>query len=284
MTRRASILATPYLLGLVLLVGLPSIAAFGLAFTEYSGIQAPEFNGLDNFKRLANDSLFWQSFVNSLIFIALFVPLRVGGAVGAALLLHRRSRAAVIGRPIAYLPTVMPDVAYALVWLWLLNPIYGPIAATLQGAGLGSPEFLTDEWTTRVAVAVMGAFQLGEGFVVALAARRALPHSIYEAAEVDGASPWFTLTRITLPLMAPVLLLLAFRDLILSFQLNFVPALIITEGGPRLATTFLPLYVYRAAFTYFRFGYAAAASLLLFAVTAIVVVVQYRLARRWRLL
>lgn len=279
---RRSLLATPYVVGLVLLVGLPSLAALGLAFTEYTGIQAPEFNGLDNFTRLAGDSLFWQAFVNSLIFILLFVPLRLLGAVGAALLLHKRSRAAAVGRPIAYLPTVMPDVAYALVWLWLLNPIYGPIAAILQGAGLGSPEFLTDEWTTRIAVAVMGAFQIGEGFVVALAARRALPHSIYEAAVVDGASPWFTLTRITLPLMAPVLLLLAFRDIVLSFQLNFVPALIVTDGGPRLATTFVPLYVYRAAFTYFRFGYAAAASLLLFAVTAVVVVVQYRLAKRWR--
>lgn len=280
--RRSGALAAPYAMGLVLLVALPAVAAFGLAFTEYSGIEAPEFIGLENFRRLANDSLFWQAFGNSLIFILLFVPLRVGGAAGAALLLHRRSIGASIGRPIAYLPTVMPDVAYALVWLWLLNPIYGPIAATLQGLGLGSPGFLTDEWTTRIAVAVMGAFQLGEGFVVALAARRALPHSIYEAAEVDGASPWFTLTRVTLPLMAPVLLLLAFRDLVVSFQLNFVPALIVTEGGPRLATTFVPLYVYRAAFTYFRFGYAAAASLLLLVITGLVVLVQYRLARRWR--
>lgn len=281
MTRR-SLLAMPYVFGLTLLVGLPAVAALVLAFTEYTGIQSPEFNGLDNFTRLLNDSLFWKAFVNSLIFIALFVPLRVGGAVGAALLLHRRSRAAAAGRPIAYLPTVMPDIAYALVWLWLINPIYGPVAVTLQGLGLGSPEFLTDEWTTRVAVAVMGAFQLGEGFVVALAARRALPGSIYEAAVVDGATPWFTLTRITLPLMTPVLLLLAFRDIIVSFQLNFVPALIVTEGGPRLATTFVPLYVYRAAFTYFRFGYASAMSVVLFALTAVIVVVQFRLARRWR--
>ena len=280
--RRPAVLATPYVAGLVLLVGLPALAAVALAFTEYSGVQPPEFTGVDNFTRLAEDSFFWRALANSMIFILLFVPLRVGGAVGAALLLHRRSRAAAMGRPIAYLPTVMPDVAYALVWLWLLNPIYGPLAAIATSLGLGSPGFLTDEWTTRVAVAVMGAFQIGEGFVVALAARRALPGSIYEAASVDGASPWFTLTRITLPLMAPVLLLLAFRDLIISFQLNFVPALIVTDGGPRLATTFVPLYVYRAAFTYFRLGYASAMSLLLFAMTAAIVFVQYRLARRWR--
>ena len=281
--RRAS-LAMPYIAGLVLLVALPSLAAVGLAFTEYSGIKAPRFVGFDNFSRLADDSLFWQAFLNSLIFIAMFVPLRVGGAVGAALLLHRRSKTSAVGRPVAYLPTVMPDVAYALLWLWFLNPIYGPVAAGLDAIGFSSSGLLTEEWPTRVAIAVMGAFQIGEGFVVALAARRALPNSIYEAARVDGASPWFTLTRVTLPLMAPVLVLLAFRDIVVSFQLNFVPAFIVTEGGPRLATTFVPLYMYRAAFTYFRFGYAAAAGLLLFAVTAVIVLVQYRLARRWRLL
>ncbi len=264
------------------MVAVPTVAAVGLAFTEYSAIQPPEFNGLDNFRRLVSDSFFWKALGNSLIFVALFVPLRVGGAVGAALLLHRRSKAAAFGRPIAYLPTVMPDVAYALLWLWLLNPIYGPIATLFQDVGLPSPEFLTDEWTTRIAIAVMGAFQIGEGLVVALAARRALPPSIYEAASVDGATPWFTLTRVTLPLMAPVLMLLAFRDLVVSFQLNFVPALIVTEGGPRLATTFIPVYVYRAAFTYFRFGYAAAMSMFLFGMTALIVFVQYRLMKRWR--
>ena len=280
--RRPSVLAMPYVAGLVLMVAVPTVAAVGLAFTEYSAIQPPEFNGLDNFRRLVSDSFFWKALGNSLIFVALFVPLRVGGAVGAALILHRRSKAAAFGRPIAYLPTVMPDVAYALLWLWLLNPIYGPIATLFQDVGLPSPEFLTDEWTTRIAIAVMGAFQIGEGLVVALAARRALPPSIYEAASVDGASPWFTLTRVTLPLMAPVLMLLAFRDLVVSFQLNFVPALIVTEGGPRLATTFVPVYVYRAAFTYFRFGYAAAMSMFMFGMTAVIVFVQYRLMKRWR--
>jgi len=280
---RRSLLAAPYAFGLCALVAVPALAAVALSATEYTGIRPPEFVGIENFARLVSDSFFWKAFGNSLIFIVLFVPLRVGGALGAALLLHHRSRAAAFGRPVAYLPTVMPDVAYALLWLWLLNPIYGPIAALLAGIGFGPPGFLTDEWTTRVAVAAMGAFQIGEGFVVALAARRALPSSIYEAAVVEGASPWFTLTRVTVPLMAPVLMLLTFRDIVVSFQLNFVPALIVTEGGPRLATTFVPLYLYRTAFTYFRFGYASAMSLVLFAITGAFVSLQYRIARRWRL-
>ena len=279
---RRNVLAWPYLAGLVLLVLIPAFAALGLAFTEYSGLRAPTFNGSDNFERIFADEQFWRALLNSLIFIALAVPLRVAAAAGAAILLHRRSFVAAAGRPAAYLPTVMPDVAYALLWLWVLNPVYGPVAAGFAAAGIPAPGLLTDPWATRIAIAVMSAFQIGEGLIVALAARRALPGSIYEAAAVDGAAPWFTLTRVTLPLMAPALALLALRDLVLSFQLNFVPALIVTDGGPRLATTFVPLYVYRAAFTYFRFGYASALSVLLFAMTAAVILVQYRLARRWR--
>ncbi|MGH2807294.1 MAG: carbohydrate ABC transporter permease [Actinomycetota bacterium] len=280
--RTSDRLAWPYLGGLTFLIAVPAVAALVLAFTEYSGIQPPSFNGFDNFIRMVGDPFFWNAVRNSFIFVLFFVPLRVVGAAGAALLLHKRSVGAAIGRPIAYMPTVMPDIAYALLWLWLLNPLYGPLSAAVEAMGFTSPGWLTEPWVTRIAIAVMSAFQIGEGFVVALAARRALPPAIYEAAAVDGAKPYFTLTRVTLPLMAPILALLAFRDLILSFQLNFVPALIVTEGGPRLATTFLPLYIYRSAFTYFRFGYASAVSAALFAFTVLIVYLQFLLIRRWR--
>jgi multiple sugar transport system permease protein len=129
----------------------------------------------------------------------------------------------------------------------------------------------------------MSAFQIGEGFVIALAVRRLIPASLYEAAALDGAKPWFTLTRLTLPIMAPAIILLALRDVVLALQANFVPALIVTEGGPRLATTFLSIYVYRQAFAYFRLGYASTISLTMFVMTAAIVYVMYRLARRWRL-
>jgi multiple sugar transport system permease protein len=128
----------------------------------------------------------------------------------------------------------------------------------------------------------MGAFQVGEAFVVALAARRTVPERLYEAAHVEGAGAWFTLRNVTLPVMAPVLGLLALRDVVLALQVNFVPAFLITEGGPAYATTFLPLYVYEAGFRYFRFGYAAAVSVVMFAVTAAILALQYWIYRRWR--
>lgn len=277
--RRGVFLAWPFVAGVVFLVALPAAAAAVLAFTEFSGVQPPRFNGIDNVNRLAGDRAFWRSAGNTAIYVALAVPLRVLLAAGFALLLQRRSAASAVARPVAYLPTVVPDVAYALLWLWLLNPLYGPLAALLGSAGV-----LTDPWGARIALPVMGALQVGEAFVVALAVRRSIPVHIYEAAAVDGASPWFAMTRLTLPLMTPVLALLALRDLILSLQVNFVPALLMTDGGPRYATTYLPLYVYRSAFRYFRLGYASTMALTMFVATGLIVYVQYRLAKRWRLI
>lgn len=277
-------LAWPYLLGLFLLIAIPVVAAVYFAFTEFTGVRPPKFNGLDNFSRLIGDEAFWRSLGNSAIFVVLSVPLRMAAAVAFALLLYRRAPGVGAARSIAYLPTVVPDAVYALLWLWILNPLYGPLPLLLESTGLGSPSWLVDPWGARFAVALMGAFQIGEAFVIALAARRAIPNNLYDAARVDGASDWFTLTRVTLPLMAPVLALLALRDVILTLQVNFVPALLLTDGGPRYATTFLPLYVYRTAFRYFRLGYASTIAVTLFALTALVIYVQYRLARRWRLI
>lgn len=279
MTRRPGALAAPFLLGVSLLVAIPAATAAVLAFTEFSGIQGPRFNGLDNVRRLVGDEAFWRSTGNTLVYVGIAVPLRLIVATTAALFLHERNRASVPARPIVYLPTVVPDAAYALLWLWLLNPLYGPLA-TIFGAG----GILTDPWGARLALPVISAFQIGEAFVVALAVRRSIPRSVFEAAAVDGASRWFTTTRLTLPLMAPVLGLLALRDLVFSLQVNFVPALLLTEGGPRYATTYLPLYVYRTAFRYFRLGYASTMALSMFLITALIVYVQYRLYRRWRAL
>lgn len=277
--KRSSALAWPYLSGLFLLVAVPALAAAVLAFTEFSGVQPPRFTGFDNVTRLLGDEAFWSSLGNTLIYIVIAVPVRLVAALSFALLLYRRSALTAAARPVAYLPSVVPDVAYVLLWLWLLNPLYGPVAAALGITG-----FLTDPWGARVALPLMSAFQIGEAFVVALAVRRSIPKSLYEAAAVDGAKPLFTLTRLTLPLMGPVLALLALRDVVLSLQVNFIPALLLTDGGPRYATNYLPLFVYRMAFRYFRLGYASTIALTMFLLTALIVFVQYRMVKRWKVL
>ena len=180
-------------------------------------------------------------------------------------------------------PTAIPDVAFALAWLWILNPLYGPLNLALGAIGIDGPAWLSDPWAARLGLILMSVFTIGEGFLIALATRRDIPADLYELASLEGAGSWATLRRVTLPLMAPTLVLLLIRDTIFSFQTSFVPALVVTDGGPApYATTFLPLFIYRNGFEYLRFGYAAAATVIMLGLTAVLIAVQYRIMRRWR--
>ena len=282
----------PYALGLVGLVALPAVVTFALALFEYDLIGDATYVGLENFRELLGDDIFRTALQNSLVFAAIAVPLRLAGALALALLLHRRFRAVGGYRAATVLPTVVPDVAYGLLWLWLFNPLYGPINLLLEWNGtaqrtiwwgLPSPQWLTHPNDARAAIIVMSLFTIGEGFVVLLVTRQGIPGELYELAAIEDATAWSVFRRITLPLMAPVLLLLAARDTIFSFQANFVPALVVTGGGPPpYATTYLPNFVYQTAFEYLRYGYAAAATLLMFALTALIVFAQWRIVKRWR--
>jgi multiple sugar transport system permease protein len=272
-------LAAPFLVAAALLVGIPALLALGLAFTEYDALSPARFVGAAHFLRLWDDPLFWTALSNSLIFAGLAVPLRLGVAMGLALLLHKGGR---VARAAVFLPTVMPDIAYALLWLWLLNPLYGPLALVLKAVGVADSGWLMSPWGARGALVALTVFQLGEVFVVLLAARRELPEELYELCELEGGSALTVFRKVTLPLMAPTLALLAARDVVVSLQTTFVPALVITQGGPRYATTFLPLYIYQNGFEYLRIGYASAMTWVMFLVTAGMVAAQLWVLREWR--
>ncbi|HEX2773591.1 MAG TPA: sugar ABC transporter permease [Micromonosporaceae bacterium] len=282
---------TPYLLGLVALVLVPAGATLAMAFAEYDLINPPRWLGLGNFVELAGTDAFRIALVNSLVFAAIAVPLRLLIALGLALLLHRRAPAVGTARTSAALPTAVPEIAYGLLWLWLLNPVQGPLNQLLRIGGengltvLGRtpPQWLTDPTDARAAIILMSLFTIGETFVILLAARLALPAEVYELAAIEDATGWDVFRRITLPLMAPVLVLLLLRDTILSFQVSFVPALVVTDGGPPpYATTYLSLFVYRNAFEYLRYGYAAAATVVMLLLTVAAVLLQWRLVSRYR--
>lgn len=261
-------LAAPYLVGSALLVLAPLALAVALAFTDYFGFVAPEFTGTDNLARVAADSMFWDALGVSAFVAVVVVPLRLLLAVGAALLLARRRGArTAIGRAATYLPSVIPDAAWALLWLWLLNPLYGPLPALLGAMGVPDPGFLTTPWGARFGLVLVMVFQVGEAFVVAMAARLAIPPHLHEAIETEGGSPWFAMTRVTLPLMAPVVLVLAVRDMVVVVQNAFVPALLVTDGGPVNATLTAPLLIYRRAFEYGELGYASTLSVTLLVLT-----------------
>lgn len=280
--RQLWLMLLPFLGGTAVLVALPALAGLPLALTDYNALEPPRWVGLANLLALPGDEVFRTAVFNSALYVAAAVPVRVLGAFALALLLARPFRGGGWFRAGFYLPSVVPDVAWALVWLWLLNPLFGPVNGLLGLFGIAGPLWMADPWGARAGVVVMMVWQVGEGLVVCLAVLAALPASLFEQAALDGASTRRALLDVTLPLVAPALLILLLRDTVYSLQANFVPALVLGGGGgPNYATTFLPMYVYDVGFGYLRLGYAAAATWAMYALTAVLVGGQFLVARRW---
>ena len=142
--------------------------------------------------------------------------------------------------------------------------------------------WLTDPRAAQVGVVFILLFTIGEGLVLLLAALHEIPHELHEQAAIDGAAGDQQLIHITLPLLAPALLLLSLRDTIFTLQASFVAAVIVTKGGPYYATTYLPFWIYLNSTEFQRFGYAAAMTWVLYGMTAAIIVLQFWIARRWR--
>jgi multiple sugar transport system permease protein len=279
---RAVPFLAPVVAGAVVLVVLPAMLTFALGFAHYDSLSAPRAAGLENFRRMAGDHIFWTALRNSLIFAGIAVPLRLAVALGLGLLLAPGRRGVGSARTAVTLPSFIPDVAYALLWLWVFNPLYGPLAALLHAFGLPGTAWLLGPWGARMSIVIMSLFQVAEAVIVLIALRNEIPDELYEISALEGASRAYTFRTLTLPLLGPALILLAARDVAFSLQATFVPALVLTGGGPNYATTFLPVYTYQNAFEFLRFGYAAAMSLVMFAVTAAMAGLQLLAVRRWR--
>ena len=280
---RLSLLLLPYTLGILGLVVLPALISFGLAFFRYDGLSPPQWVGTLNFALAFTDELFALSVQNSLALIILPVPLRVLGALLLARLMQRGGRFLPWLRATVYLPSVIPGAAYALAWLWILNPLYGPLNLLLQALGLVGPAWLVDPGWAKPALVLMSLWQIGEGFLVSLAALQDLPLEIEDAARIDGAGSWGVFAYVALPLIAPILLLLTFRDAILTFQESFVSIMLMTQGGPYYATFTLPLFVYEQGFNLLSFGTASAALWVMYFLSGVVVVLLYIVAQQWQI-
>ena len=279
--RQLWLLLAPFLAGALLLIGLPALLTFGLAFTRYDALTPPVWSGWANFAAILQREVFWIAARNTLVFAGAAALLQVLGALGLALLLHPARRGVHLYRGGVYLTTILPDVAYALIWLWLFNPLYGPVNLVLGGIGLPQPAWLIDPATALPSLIAMAAFRVGEGMLLLIAARQALPAAYYQAAMLDGAGRWAIFRNVTWPLLVPWLLLLFVRDIVVAAHSTFTAVYIMTGGGPGYATTLLPYLVFEEAFSHLRIGQAAAMLTLLFAAIALFVWFVYRRLGAW---
>lgn len=287
MSRRnpsVAILGAPYVLATAALVLVPALATVALSFTRTSGVEASRLVGTANFESMLGDSRFWRVVVATVFFTLVSVSARLAAVVGLVVLLVRRGAVAAVARATVFAPTVLPDTALGLVWLWLLDPLHGPAAAIARVAGVEPLPLLLEPAFAQVTVPLVAASRLGEAFVVTLAARRALPRHLTEVAAVEGASPWFTTRTVVLPMLVPVLALVAVRDLVAALGGGLGVATALTAGGPAGATTYLPQFVREDSFAVLEFGRAAAAGTVTFivalAVAGVVVLLGSRTYRR----
>ncbi|HLY27288.1 MAG TPA: sugar ABC transporter permease [Aggregatilineales bacterium] len=271
----------PYLLGTLLLVIVPTLIAVGLAFTTYDGFSAPTWTGLDNFVFIGQYNAFLYAVRNTVGFIVLAVPLRLLAMLALALLLRARRRGGNLYRVAVYLPTIIPDIAYALLWTWIFNPVFGPVNIILPALGLPAPAWMVNRNTTGIILLIMSLFQVGEGFVVLLAALADIPAAYSDSAALDGATSWQIFRYITFPLLRPWLALLTFRDIVVGSQAIFTPAFIMMGGERAYAAWFLPQMLYEEAFGRFRFGVASAVMVVWLLTAGLLLALAYRVVRGW---
>ena len=273
--------AAPWILGFLMFTAGPMVASAFFAFTDYNIVMTPKWVGLDNFKMaFGGDSLVWQSLKVTTIYAFVGVPLRIVLGLIIALLLNTKISGLQYYRTIYFLPSILSGVAVALLWRWIFSANYGLINAFLAIFGIRGPAWLGDADWALTSLIIMSLWHIGGGMIIYLAGLQGVPTELYEASEVDGANWHHRLFRITIPMITPVLFYQAITGIITSLQV-FTQALIMTAGGPKNATLFYMLYLYRNAFQYFKMGYASVLAWILFVYILILTLFVVRSSSLW---
>jgi multiple sugar transport system permease protein len=255
---------SPWLIGFICFVGGPMIASLFISFTSYNVTSAPKWIGLDNYSKLFNDELFYQSLQVTGYYVLLAVPFTIIVSLLLAVLLNLKVKGQPFFRTMFYAPTIISGVSIAYLWAWLLNPDFGVINSLIyQWAGIKGPGWFTSTTWVIPAFVLMRFTSLGGTIVIFLASLQSLPDELYESASIDGAGRVTRFLRITIPLVSPVILFNTIMAIIGSFQV-FTEAYVITDGGPQWGSYFYVLYLFETAFAQFRMGYASAQAWILF--------------------
>ena len=254
----------PWLIGFFIFLSGPIIASFYLSLTEYDIIRKPVFIGFDNYILLFNDPIFTKSLSVTFTYAAVTLPLSIILGIFLALLLNQKIAGLGIYRTCFYLPSIIPLVAGSIIWLWIFRGDEGGLLNNiLSKINIHGPLWLSDPHWALIALIIMSLWNIGNSVLIYLAGLQDIPQTLYEAADIDGAGVIQKLFLITIPMLMPTIFFNLVIGIISVFQ-YFVPAYIMTSGGPRYATTFYSLYAYQNAFEDFKLGYASGMAWILF--------------------
>jgi multiple sugar transport system permease protein len=278
----------PSLIGFLVFVLLPVATSFGLSFVDWNLLRPPEYVGVSNYVQLlTHDPIFWKVVRNTGFFMVTIVPLQLALGLLVAIALNRAMRGVLVYRVVYFMPVVTTIVAGAIVFQYLLNRNYGPLAslmwwlAGVTGWPIQPPDWLNSTVWSKPAVVLLTLWKnTGFTMVVYLAALQGVPQELYDAASVDGASAWRRFRHVTLPLISPTTFFLFVYQMIGAFQL-FTEPYTMTRGGPAQSSLTVVFYIYQNAFRFGRMGKASAIAWFLFAFIFIFTYIQTRLQRRW---
>lgn len=272
----------PQLIGFIVVVLLPLLAVFVFSTQERNLLSGSVKDvGLDNFEFMLNDDPFFGVVLkNSLIFTAWLVPLNVIVALVLALLLNQKIRGIIFFRTLFFAPVLTSAVAWAVVWRFLLQENSG-VNSILASIGIDGPNWLREgNWAMFSVVITRVLKNVGLNMIIFMAALQNIPEDYNEAAKVDGANLWQRVWYITIPLIAPTIVLVILLTIIGSLK-AFDHILLMTGGGPANATNVLVYYIYFQAFKIFQTGYASALAVVLFVITVILTIAQWLVRRRF---
>jgi multiple sugar transport system permease protein len=280
--RAALVFLLPWFAGLLLITLGPVAASLVLGFTDYNLIQAPEFNGVDNFTRMLSDERLHAALRVTFIYVVVSVPVQLACALALAMLLDRGLRGLAFYRSAFYLPSLLgSSVAIAVLWRQIFGAD-GLVNQVLAQVGVEGRGWISDPSTALSTLIVLNVWTFGAPMIIFLAGLRQIPVMYYEAAATDGASRWTQFWRITLPLLSPIIFFNLVLQIIHAFQ-SFTQAFVVSggSGGPSDSTLFYTLYLYQRGFNSFDMGYASALAWLLLVIIAAFTAVNFWAAKYW---
>jgi len=277
----------PALVALGLFFFLPVAAALILSFTDFdiyavADIGNLRFVGFDNYLHLLETPLFWKALGNTAWFVVLGVPLSIMMSLAAALLLDNKlARFKGFFRTVYFAPVVTTLVAVAVIWRYLLHTKYGLINWALGGIGIGPVDWLGDPHWSMPAIVLFAVWKnFGYNMIIILAGLQTIPEELHEAARIDGASAFQRLRHVTLPGLAPVLLVVSILTMAGYFQL-FAEPYVMTQGGPVESTVSILYFMYEQGFRWWNLGFASAIAFVLFLIMFALTLVQLKISERW---
>jgi len=275
--------AMPWLIGLLAFWIYPTIASAYYSFTKFNAVQSPQWVGLSNYIQLFTaDDNFWLAVYNTAYFAIISIPLAIVVSFGLAMMLNAKIRFQTVYRTIYFLPTLVPEIALALVWVYLFTPGSGLINVPFDWIGVKGPCWLTCPQWSRPTVILLAMWIVGQQIILYLAGLQDVPQDLYDAADVDGANFWHKFRHVTVPMMTPVVFFHLVTSVIGALQFFTVPYIMTGGTGfPAGSLMFYSIYLYKNAFQYFNMGYASALAWLLFMVALLITLVIFRSARLW---